>query len=129
MKLKTMEEALIRYPNRFQLTMMATARAKELNRYRVDRMDLNNSHRVPSGEEPLVAEAPERKPVVVAIREIAEGKVVAGDRDEMDKIREARRIVREKILSEAESAAVEEEDKEVETVPDGAGEAEGEADS
>jgi DNA-directed RNA polymerase subunit K/omega len=31
MKLKTMENALDTYPNRFQLTMMAVARAKEIN--------------------------------------------------------------------------------------------------
>jgi DNA-directed RNA polymerase omega subunit len=110
MKLKTMEEALKHYPNRFQLTMLAAVRAKELNRYMVDKMDHDNPNRMISGEEPLVQDIPGRKPVVVALREIAEGKVVDCEREEMDRIRDARRVVREKALKAAEPEEVEEGD-------------------
>ncbi len=86
MKLKTMENALDAYPNRFQLTMMAVARAKEIN----------------DGESTLVPLEDQAKPVVMALREIAEGKVVPATHSEMSKIREARRILRERALMEAE---------------------------
>lgn len=86
MKLKTMENALDAYPNRFQLTMMAVARAKEIN----------------DGESTLVPLEDQAKPVVLALKEIAEGKVVPATHAEMGKIREARRILRERALMEAE---------------------------
>ena len=85
MKLKTMEKALDIYQNRFQLTMMAVARAKEIN----------------EGDEPLVEADDLTKPVVNALAEIAEGKVIPATQDEMVKIREARRVRRERALMEA----------------------------
>jgi len=86
MKQKTMEDALETYPNRFQLTMMAVARAKEIN----------------EGDSPLEPVEGNVKPVVLALREIAEGRVVPASRDEMSKIREARRVLRERALLQAE---------------------------
>ena len=91
MKLKTMEDALETYPNRFQLTMMAVARAKEIN----------------EGEAPLVSDDDQTKPVVTALKEIAEGLVVPSTPDQMGKIRDARRILRERALMEAEEELLE----------------------
>lgn len=91
MKLKTMENALEAYPNRFQLTMMAVARAKEIN----------------DGEPTLVPEEDQTKPVVAALKEIAEKKVIPATHAEMSKIREARRILRERALMEAEDEEME----------------------
>ncbi|UCG38543.1 MAG: DNA-directed RNA polymerase subunit omega [bacterium] len=85
MKLKTMEGALEAYPNRFQLTMMAAARAKEINQ----------------GETPLVQSEDKAKPVVVALEEISQNKIIPADLDVMAKIREARRVLRERALMEA----------------------------
>ncbi|MGD8352634.1 MAG: DNA-directed RNA polymerase subunit omega [Pseudomonadota bacterium] len=90
MKLKIMEDALDTQANRFQLTMMAVARAKELN----------------DGENPLVQVDEQTKPVVLALKEIAEGKVVPSSHAEMNKIRDAKRILRERALMEAEDEAV-----------------------
>lgn len=90
MTLDILEKALRKYPNRFQLTMMAVSRAKELN----------------SGEYPLIDKEEEEKPVVGALEELATGIIVPGTRDEMKAIRDARRIVREKALL----AEVEEEE-------------------
>ena len=67
MKLKTMEKALDAYPNRFQLTMMAVARAREIN----------------EGDEPFVETDELTKPVVKALAEIAEGAVIPASREEM----------------------------------------------
>ena len=86
MKLKTMENALDTYPNRFQLTMMAVARAKEIN----------------EGESSLIPYEEQAKPVVVALKEIAEGMIVPATHTEMSKIREAKRIMRERALRIAE---------------------------
>ena len=86
MKQKTMEDALETYPNRFQLTMMAVARAKEIN----------------DGDPPLEPVEGNVKPVVLALREIAEGRVVPSSREEMSKFREARRLLRERALLKAE---------------------------
>ncbi len=86
MKLKTMENALDTYPNRFQLTMMAVARAKEIN----------------EGESSLVPHEEQAKPVVLALKEIAEGMIVPATHTEMSKIREAKRIMRERALRIAE---------------------------
>jgi DNA-directed RNA polymerase omega subunit len=86
MKLKTMEKALDTYPNRFQLTMMAVARAKEIN----------------EGESSLVPFEDQAKPVVQALKEIAEGMIVPATHTEMSKIREAKRIVKERALRIAE---------------------------
>ena len=90
MKLKTMENALESYPNRFQLTMMAVARAKEIN----------------EGESTLVSVEDQAKPVVLALKEIAEGMIVPGTHDEMNKIREAKRIMRERALRIAEEEGI-----------------------
>jgi DNA-directed RNA polymerase subunit omega len=86
MKLKTMENALETYPNRFKLTMMAVARAKEIN----------------DGESTLVPIEDQAKPVVLALKEIAEGMIVPATHDEMSKIREAKRTLRERALRIAE---------------------------
>jgi DNA-directed RNA polymerase subunit omega len=95
MKLKTMENSLIKYPNRFHLTMMAVARAKELN----------------EGETPLVKDEAGTKPVVMALREISEGKIIPATPDEMQALREAKKKVRERALR----AAAAEEDLDSET--------------
>ena len=86
MKLKTMETALVTYPNRFQLTMMAVARAKELN----------------EGEAPLVQLEEHSKPVVLALKEIADGVVVQATHGEMGRIRDAKRVLRDRALRIAE---------------------------
>lgn len=96
MKLKTMENALVTYPNRFQLTMMAVARAKEIN----------------DGESPLVDFDDQSKPVVVALREIAEGRVIPGTHEQMNRIRDAKRVLRDRALREAEAAGITEEPQE-----------------
>ncbi len=90
MKLKTMENALEMYPNRFQLTMMAVARAKEIN----------------EGESPLIQDEDQAKPVVLALKEIAQGMTVLATHDEMSKIREAKRILRERALRVAEEESL-----------------------
>jgi DNA-directed RNA polymerase subunit omega len=54
----TVEDCLKRFPNRFQLTLAATYRARQLS----------------AGATPLV-EANKDKPTVIALREIASGKV------------------------------------------------------
>ena len=86
MKLKIMENALDTYANRFQLTMMAVARAKEIN----------------DGETPLVPVEEQSKPVVIALKEIADGMVVPASHSEMERIREAKRLLRERALMQAE---------------------------
>ena len=96
MKLETMEKALKTYPNRFQLTMMAVARAKELN----------------DGESPIVVFEDPAKPVVTALKEIADGAIVPGSHDDMSRIREARRTLRERALMEAEARQEQEESEE-----------------
>jgi DNA-directed RNA polymerase omega subunit len=94
MKLKTMETALQGYPNRFELTMMAVARAREIN----------------DGDKPLVPTEELVKPVVAALEEIAGGKIVPASQESMIKIREARRIVRERALMEAAQKLPDDED-------------------
>jgi DNA-directed RNA polymerase subunit omega len=54
----TIEDALINIPNRFDLTLAATNRAREIS----------------AGSQPLL-EANRDKPTVIALREIAAGKV------------------------------------------------------
>lgn len=85
MKLETMEKSLTLYPNRFQLTMMAVARAREVN----------------DGDQPLVEGKDSSKPVVVALEEIAQGAVLPSSVEEMNKIHAARKVLREKALMEA----------------------------
>jgi DNA-directed RNA polymerase subunit omega len=85
MKLNTMEKALEIYPNRFQLTMMAVARAREIN----------------EGDNPLVESDDLTKPVVAALVEISEDTVLPATHEEMNRIREAKRIIRERALMEA----------------------------
>jgi DNA-directed RNA polymerase omega subunit len=94
MKLKTMENALETYPNRFQLTMMAVARAKEIN----------------VGEASMVSDEDLAKPVVLALKEIAEGMIVPATHDEMSKIKEAKRILRERALRIAEEEGLQVEE-------------------
>jgi DNA-directed RNA polymerase omega subunit len=97
MKLEIMEKALDDYPNRFELTMMAVARAREIN----------------DGDSPLVLTEELVKPVVAALQEIAGEKIVPASLEDMMKIREARRIIRERALMEAaeQLADVEETDE------------------
>ena len=85
MKLNTMEKALELYPNRFQLTMMAVTRAREIN----------------DGDRPVVESDELFKPVVAALLEISEGAVEPATHGEMDRIREAKRIIKERVLREA----------------------------
>ncbi|MDF1536309.1 MAG: DNA-directed RNA polymerase subunit omega [bacterium] len=94
MKLNTMEMALKRYPNRFELTMMAVARAREIN----------------DGDKPIVQTEELVKPVVAALEEIAGGKIVPASQEDMIKIRDARRIVRERTLMEAAKEMAEDDD-------------------
>jgi DNA-directed RNA polymerase subunit omega len=54
----TIEDCLIRIPNRFELTLAATNRARQIS----------------AGSQPLV-EGDRDKPTVIALREIAAGKV------------------------------------------------------
>lgn len=55
----TVDDCLDKIPNRFQLTLAAAYRARQ----------------VANGSEPLVSHAQKDKPTVVALREIAAGKV------------------------------------------------------
>ena len=55
----TVDDCLEKIPNRFQLTLAAAYRARQ----------------VANGSEPLVSGAQKDKPTVVALREIAAGKV------------------------------------------------------
>lgn len=107
MKLKIMENALDTYTNRFELTMMAVARAKEIN----------------DGETPLVNTEDQSKPVVIALKEISEGKVVPATHGEMAKVRDAKRLLRERALRIAEEEGLLEENDVDETYasahPDG----------
>ena len=94
MKLKTMEQALQGYPNRFELTMMAVARAREIN----------------DGDQPLVQTEELVKPVVAALAEIADGKIEPASKESMLKIRDARRIIRERALMAAAEVMADEEE-------------------
>lgn len=55
----TVDDCLGKIPNRFQLTLVAAYRARQLA----------------NGSEPLVSHAHKDKPTVLALREIAAGKV------------------------------------------------------
>jgi|GEM_PF-5475206 len=85
MKLETMERSLNLYPNRFHLTMMAVARAREIN----------------EGDQPLVDSSQTTKPVVIALEELSRKVVIPASIDEMNHIRAARKVLREKALIEA----------------------------
>ncbi len=94
MELSIVEKALRGHPNRFELTMMAVARSKELL----------------TGDVPLVETAPGRKPMVVALTEIAAEALETATRKEMETLREIRRQAREAaLLAEQELEQVEEE--------------------
>jgi DNA-directed RNA polymerase omega subunit len=95
MKLRTMEIALKAYPNRFQLTMIAVARAKDLN----------------DGEPALVLNEEQAKPVVIALKEIAEGMVVPATHDEMKRIKDAKRVVKDRALRIAEQEGLQAEEE------------------
>jgi len=103
MKLKTMEKALNVYPNRFHLTMMAVGRAREIN----------------DGDNALVDLDDPAKPVVVALEEISRGIVIPAHQEEMNRIRSARKILRERAIMEARErdALMEtEENQEIESI-------------
>lgn len=55
----TVDDCLEKIPNRFQLTLAAAYRARQLS----------------NGAEPLVSHVQRDKPTVLALREIADGKV------------------------------------------------------
>ena len=92
MDLNIIEEALKKYPNRFYLTMMAAARARELN----------------DGDKTLLEKSQGEKPIVQALGELADGVLVPGTQEEMEKVKEARRLARERALMEAEEAMAQE---------------------
>ncbi len=85
MDLKILENSLKKHPNRFELTMMAVARARELS----------------AGEKPLIQIDKDEKPVIVALKELAAGLLVPATMEEMERIREEARIGREKARREA----------------------------
>ncbi|MDT8366132.1 MAG: DNA-directed RNA polymerase subunit omega [bacterium] len=74
--------------------MMGVARAKELN----------------EGEPALVSNEEQAKPVVLALREIAEGLVLPATHDEMKRIRNAKRVVRDRALRIAEQEGLQAEE-------------------
>jgi len=92
MDLKIIEDALQKHPNRFELTMMAVARARELN----------------EGESVLLDRIKGEKPAVIALEEIAAGKLDPGTHEEMAAIKEVRKIAREKALMEADDETADE---------------------
>ncbi len=93
MKLNILEKALQLYPNRFELTMMAVSRAKEIN----------------SGDARLINKEDGAKPVMLALEELAEGAIIPGTMEEMHAIRDAKRRVREKVLMASLDAKQEDE--------------------
>src|SRR5512138_3287399 len=94
MELSTVEKALRKHPSRFELTMMAVARAKELS----------------MGDTPLVEVPAGKKPFVVALTEIAGDALEPATRREMEELREIRRQAREAaLMAERELEVVEEE--------------------
>lgn len=105
MDLKIIEDALQKHSNRFELTMMAVARARELS----------------EGESVLLDKVKGERPAVIALEEIAAGKLDPGTQEEMTAIKEARKIAREKALMEAdvEEAGGEEEESMHTASPDG----------
>ena len=105
MDLKIIEDALQKHPNRFELTMMAVARARELN----------------AGERALLNKIKGEKHAVIALEEIASGQLVPGTQEEMAAIKEARRVAREKAQMEARDAETSEgeEDSVSSASPDG----------
>jgi len=78
----TVEDCIEKVTNRFQLVLMATTRARQIAR----------------GATPLVTEEND-KPTVIALREIAEGKVDASILDET-----AEEILDEEAMEESEPA-------------------------
>ncbi|ACX94900.1 DNA-directed RNA polymerase subunit omega [Halothiobacillus neapolitanus] len=80
----TVEDCLVKIPNRFELVLMAARRARQIEQ----------------GAEPLVPMGKE-KPVVIALREIGEGKI---DQARIDEIQEHMVVLRSQI-SEAEIRA------------------------
>jgi DNA-directed RNA polymerase omega subunit len=94
MELSVVERALRRHPNRFELTMMGVARAKELA----------------MGDTPLVEIPPGKKTFVIALTEIAGDALELATRGEMESLREIRRQAREAaLMAERELEVVEEE--------------------
>lgn len=80
----TVQDCLVKIPNRFDLVLMAARRARQIEQ----------------GAEPLVPMGKE-KPVVIALREIGEGKI---DQARIDEIQEKMVVMRSQI-SEAEVRA------------------------
>ena len=85
----TVEDCLDKVGNRFELVLLATKRARQIAR----------------GVEPLV-EANNDKPTVIALREIAEGKVDKALVDEQERL-EAEQAAHEAALQAAEAIAAE----------------------
>jgi len=85
----TVEDCLGKVGNRFELVLLATKRARQIAR----------------GVEPLVA-ANNDKPTVIALREIAEGKVDKAMVDEQERL-EAEQAAHEAALQAAEAIAAE----------------------
>lgn len=80
----TVEDCLVKVPNRFELVLMAARRARQIEQ----------------GAEPLVPMGKE-KPVVIALREIGEGKI---DQARIEEIQEHMIVLRSQI-TEAEIRA------------------------
>jgi DNA-directed RNA polymerase subunit omega len=80
----TVEDCLAKVPNRFELVLMAARRARQIEQ----------------GAEPLVPMGKE-KPVVIALREIGEGKI---DEERINEI-QANMVVLRSQISEAEVRA------------------------
>lgn len=95
MDLKILENSLGKYPNRFELTMMAVIRARELA----------------AGDKPLIEAGKDEKPAIVALRELAGGLLVPATMEEMERIREEARIKRENARMEAMEKAEAEGEK------------------
>lgn len=80
----TVEDCLVKIPNRFELVLMAARRARQIEQ----------------GAEPLVPMGKE-KPVVIALREIGEGKIDAARIEEI----QSNMVVLRSQISEAEIRA------------------------
>ncbi len=87
----TVEDCLEKEPNRFLLVLLAAYRAKQLL----------------SGAEPLIDDKRNNRPIVVALREIAAGKVRFKTEEEIEQERKERE--REKLAAEKKKKEATEE--------------------
>ncbi|GBE15718.1 DNA-directed RNA polymerase subunit omega [bacterium BMS3Abin14] len=97
MDLRVLEKSLENQPNRFELTMMAVARARELS----------------AGEKPLIEVSKDEKVAIVALKELAAGLLVPATLEEMESIREETRLEREKARRKAMEAVEAEAESEM----------------